>query len=146
MYYGFTRCGNVYCVLKTNYSLGLYSLSGKTSYRKIQNLVKSRSREIGCYNDRIALKFDRHLGSAAAEVPVKFQSDWKSPNPNLAASRLHEIFRTSYRLVNRGPGSCTNLSASPLPAVMVQQGDCEDIYSAMFNQMLIISARFGTRK
>ena len=36
------------------------------------NLVKSRSREIGCCNDRITLNFDRHLGSAAAEVPVKF--------------------------------------------------------------------------
>ena len=51
------------------------------------------SREIGCYNDSIALKFDRHLGSTAAEVPVKFQSDWKCLNPNLAASRLHEILR-----------------------------------------------------
>ena len=28
--------------------------------------------QIGCYDDRIALKFDRHLGNAAAEVPVKF--------------------------------------------------------------------------
>ena len=36
-------------------------------------LVKPRSREIGCYYDRIARKFDRHLGSAAAEVPVKFR-------------------------------------------------------------------------
>ena len=57
------------------------------------NLVKSRTREIGCYNDRIALKFDRHLGSGAAEVPVKFQIVWKSLNPNLAASRLREILR-----------------------------------------------------
>ena len=53
--------------------------------------MKSRSCVIGCYNNRSALKFDRHLGSAAAEVPVKFQSDWKSLNPNLAASRLYEI-------------------------------------------------------
>ena len=30
---------------------------------------------------------------AAAVVPVKFQSDWKSLNPNLVASRLHEILR-----------------------------------------------------
>ena len=45
------------------------------------------------YNNRIALKFDRYFGSAAAEVPVKFQSNWKSLNPNLAASRLHEILR-----------------------------------------------------
>ena len=57
------------------------------------NLMKSRSCEIECYNDRFALKFDRHLGSVAAEVPVKFQSNWKSLNPNLAASRLHEILR-----------------------------------------------------
>ena len=39
------------------------------------NLVKSRSHEIGCYDGRIALKFDRHLDSALAEVPVKFQSE-----------------------------------------------------------------------
>ena len=36
-----------------------------------QDLVKSQSRVIGCY-DRIALKFDRYLGSAPAEVPVDF--------------------------------------------------------------------------
>ena len=53
--------------------------------------VKSRSREIGCYDDPIALQFGRHLGSAVAEVTVKLQSDWKSLNPNLAASRHHEI-------------------------------------------------------
>ena len=53
------------------------------------NLVKSWSHEVGCYNDRIALKFD----SAAAEVPVKFLGDWKSVAPNLTASRLHEICR-----------------------------------------------------
>ena len=59
----------------------------------LPNLVKSRSREIGSYDFRTALKFDRHLGSAAAEGPVKFQSDWKSLNPNLATSRLHEILQ-----------------------------------------------------
>ena len=42
------------------------------------NLVKSRRREIGCYNDRIAIQFYRHFGSAAAELPVTFQRDWKS--------------------------------------------------------------------
>ena len=53
---------------------------------------KSRSREIRCYDDRIALKFDKHLGSVAAEVPV-IKSDWKSLNPKLAALILHEILR-----------------------------------------------------
>ena len=57
------------------------------------NLAMSRSRVIGCCNNRIALKFDRHLGSGAAEVPVKFQSDWKSSSVNLVASRLCEILR-----------------------------------------------------
>ena len=52
-----------------------------------QDLVKPWSREIKCYNDRIALKFDRYLGSSA----VKFQSDLKNLNPNPVASRLHEI-------------------------------------------------------
>ena len=65
-----------------------------------QDLVKSPSREIGCYNDRIALEFDRHLDSAAFEVPVKFQIDWKSINSNLEASRLHEISRQGVRPLN----------------------------------------------
>ena len=59
-----------------------------------QDLAKFRNSEIGCYNDHIAPKSDTRLGSAAAEVPVIFQSDWKSLNPILAASRLlHEILR-----------------------------------------------------
>ena len=73
--------------------LNSYSLSGRTS----------RSNEIGCYNDRNALKFDRHLGNAAAEVSVKFKSNWKSLNPNLAAWRLREI------LVNKCPGGDGNM-------------------------------------
>ena len=67
---------------------GFDSLSGLTSYRLT---VKSRSRAIGCYDDRIAVKFGRHLGSAAADVPVKFHCDWKRINIYHAASRLHEI-------------------------------------------------------
>ena len=46
------------------------------------NLMKYRS-----------LEFGRHLSSTAAEVPSKFPSDWKSLNPKLAASILHEILR-----------------------------------------------------
>ena len=54
---------------------------------------KARSREIRCNKDRIAVKFDRHLGYTAAKASVKFQSDWKSLSPNLVALRLHEILR-----------------------------------------------------
>ena len=57
------------------------------------NLVKSRSLEIGCHDNHIALKFGMHLNSGAAEVPVNFQSDRISLNPNLAASRLRKILR-----------------------------------------------------
>ena len=49
------------------------------------NPVKSRSHEFGCYQDRIVLKSGRHLGSTASDVPVKYKSDGKSLNPNLAA-------------------------------------------------------------
>ena len=58
-----------------------------------QDLVKTRSRAIGSYNHRIAMKFDRRLDSAAAETPVEFQGDRKSLSLNHAASRLHEILR-----------------------------------------------------
>ena len=71
-----------------------------------QDLVGSWSREIGCYSDRIALKFDRHLGSAAAEVHVKFQSDYKSLT---WISRLRDFTiscgERSVRLGNRSPGT-----------------------------------------
>ena len=72
-----------------------------------QDLGNSRRREIACYKYRIVLKFDRHLGSAAAEAPDKFQIDC-----------LQEFTRsyrkTSVRLVNRGP-----LSDWPTPIVLV---------------------------
>ena len=69
--------------------LDLYSLSGKASYRQISRSLEAA--RFGCFNGRLAMQFDRHLSSGAAEVPVKFQSDWKSLNPNLAASILREI-------------------------------------------------------
>ena len=37
-----------------------------------QDLVQSRNREIKVYAFPIALKFDRHVGSSIAEMPVKF--------------------------------------------------------------------------
>ena len=39
------------------------------------------------------MKVDRHVGSSAADVPVKFQSDLTILNTNLAASRLHEFLQ-----------------------------------------------------
>ena len=41
----------------------------------------------------IDLKFDRHLGSSAAEIPVEFQSDTTIMISDLAASILHGIWQ-----------------------------------------------------
>ena len=67
-------------------------LGSKRPY-KSPNLMKTRSREIRCFNDHIALKFDWHFGSPAAEVPVKFQSDSRYSTGSCG--------ETSVRLVNR---------------------------------------------
>ena len=61
-------------------NMGLYSLSGKTSYCQFSWSLQA-ARE--CHTNCITLKFDRHLSSTAAKLPVKFQSDWNSKNPNL---------------------------------------------------------------
>ena len=37
------------------------------------------------------MKYDKHLDSTTDDEPVKYQNNRKSLNPNLAASRLHEI-------------------------------------------------------
>ena len=58
-----------------------------------QDLVKPRSLEIEVDTFPIALIFDRHLGSSAVEIPVKFQNDTIIIASNLAASRLHEIWQ-----------------------------------------------------
>ena len=71
---------------------GFYSLKDKTDVLS-PDLVKPRWREIKCYHGRIIIKFVRHFYNATAEMRVKFQSAWKSLNPNLAALRLNEILR-----------------------------------------------------
>ena len=49
--------------------------------------------------------FRASSAAAAAEVPIEFQSNWKSLNPNLAASKLQRSCgKTSIHQVNRGPG------------------------------------------
>ena len=42
-------------------------------------------------NCTIALKFDRYIGSSAADVPVKFPSGAMIETNNVAASRFYEI-------------------------------------------------------
>ena len=79
----------------TKGNLGPVSISEKTSFRKISYSLEAT---------RVALKFDRHIGSTAVEVPVKFQSDRTILNTNLAASRLYEILRKDvFSNIETGP-------------------------------------------
>ena len=61
----------------------------------LEDLVKSRSREIRIQAFPIALKFDRHIGSSVAEVPVKLQNMIINTF-NLVASRLREILTAQW--------------------------------------------------
>ena len=57
-----------------------------------QDLMKFRSHEIWVYTFPITLKFDRHLSSWAAEMPVNFQIDIIIITSNLRAWRLNEVW------------------------------------------------------
>ena len=59
--------------------------SYKTSYRKISRCFEA-ARLVIYLNYCTALRFDRHVGSSAVNVPVKFQSDRTALNTNLEAS------------------------------------------------------------
>ena len=81
------------------YVLGLCSPSGRTSFDEVSwSLQAAKS----CYDDRIVLKFEKHLGKAAVDVSVKLQNDWKT-----RISRFREFMtscdKTSVCLVHRGP-------------------------------------------
>ena len=67
--------------------LGLYSLSRRTSYRKISWSLTAR----------LGFSFFQSIwnftGTTAAEVPVKFQIDTNITTSTVATSRLHQIWR-----------------------------------------------------
>ena len=66
-----------------------------------QDFVKSRSRENGSLKYRIDLKLDRHISSSAAEVPVKFYSDW--PILNITKCyRQFPVFGTFFLVCTQG--------------------------------------------
>ena len=60
----------------------------------------------------IALKFDRHTGGNAADVPVNFQSDFTNLNTNSAASRLHEILKLDVYQISENFNRAQMASAS----------------------------------
>ena len=76
---------------KTMRILGLNSLSGKASYRQI-----SWSLEAARLDVAMVVSLWNLTGTSAAALPryqPNFRAIGKSLNPNLAASRLHEILR-----------------------------------------------------
>ena len=59
----------------------------------LQNPLNLEAARLGFILFSIALKFDRHIGNSAAEMPVQFQSDTMIMTSNRATLRLHEIWR-----------------------------------------------------
>ena len=86
----------------SNNNLGLYSLSGKTSYRKI-----SWSLEAARFGFKLFQSLWNLAGTSAALLP-RCLSNFRAIRPlQHPISRLRDFTRfggkTSYRLVNRGP-------------------------------------------
>ena len=92
-------------------TLGLYSLSGKTSYHKI-----SWSLEAARFGFKLFQSLWNLAGTSAALLP-RCLSNFRAIRPlQHPISRLRDFTRfggkTSYRLVNRGPVSCHQVQAS----------------------------------
>ena len=79
---------------------GLYSLSGRTLYRKISWSVEAT--RFGLRLFQVDLKFDRHLGGSATEMPVKFQSDMTIITPH-SFNKSEDWAVRLITLVNRSP-------------------------------------------
>ena len=71
----------------------LHTLSGKTSYHQA-------SPSSNMWVKWIALEFDRHLGSSAAQMPVKFQNDMIMLTPNLMALKFMKFGSKRVLLLN----------------------------------------------
>ena len=101
---GFTRHGIDYVFL------GLYSLSGKTSYRKI-----SWSLEAARFGFKLFQSLWNLAGTSAVLLPMCL-SNFKAIRPlQHPISRLRDFTRfggkTSYRLVNRGPAGISRVTS-----------------------------------
>ena len=98
----YSRCLKIYWDFFTML-LGLYSLSGKTSYRQI-----SWSLEATRLNVIIVVSLWNLTGTSAAALPMCLLNFREIGKAQTRISRLRDFTRscskTSYRLVNRGPG------------------------------------------
>ena len=100
--FGVLYCSNVLLLTMLDFSLGLYSLSGKTSYRKI-----SWSLEAARWGFKLFQSLWNLAGTSATLLP-RCLSNFRAIRPlQHPISWLRDFTRfggkTSYRLVNRGP-------------------------------------------
>ena len=72
--------------------LGLYTLSGWTSYHKI-SFIGLEAATFVAFSFPIARMLDTQLSNSAGETLVKFQSYTVIETSKPAASKLHEILR-----------------------------------------------------
>ena len=103
----------------------------------LQDLVKARRPYFGCYSDRIGVKFGRYLGSAAAKMLIRLQSNRKSLNPNLEASKPNEILG-----LDTGPLSEWRPSISVLNLLIVVKIS----FSDNINVLCRIAVKFCTEQ
>ena len=77
-----------------------------------QDLVKSRSRGFRCYNDGIALKFDRPLGCAIVEELIKFQIEKLKPKSRGFETSIAFTWENFYThlLMNLTPNTCLEIA------------------------------------
>ena len=92
---------------------------------------------MGNYTERIALEFDRHIDSTAAEVSIKFQSDWKRLNPNLAVSMFREILQWDVRPLNEWrPWLCHNIGGVSIR--VISEYIMSNMYMIINNYLMFI--------
>ena len=118
------------CVKGLWYPQGLYSLSGGTDILP-QDLMKFRSHKIRVWTFPITLKFDRHLGNSAAEMPVKFRSDTIIITSRLMALRFQRFGpKMLYHFVNiNTEGDKISVCPTLLPMIQASQ---EVLYQKLF--------------
>ena len=122
------RCSSLGCIM----SFGpTYASPGPLFTKRTdvlpQTLAKSRSREIGCYDDHIALLWNL-TGISAALLP-RFLSNYRAIGKvKTRTSRLRDFARscgkTSVRLVTRG-----SVGAVPLFVVEIQSSTVKPVYN-----------------
>ena len=86
----------------------------------MRRLIASRSCKISSFNRRIALKCDKHIGSCAAEVPVKFRAIRQFlTETSLLRDFVISYNKTSYLTLTQGSGSRDEINLFIPPKIII---------------------------